>query len=119
MARKPAKLSKKQFGFFFHFLGHKSVYFHVVNVKKILVDHIRLFGRSENELKIGFLWKWCKKCKKKCLHFIIILECVTKIPNYILYFEGPGRRNLSENSYYQKLSGEKKGGIASECGVEI
>ncbi len=50
-------LSKKSILIFFHFVGHKSVYFQMVYVDKILVDHIRLFGGSENEVKIGFLWK--------------------------------------------------------------
>ncbi len=33
----------------------KSVYFQMVYVEKILVDHIRLFGGSENVVKMGFL----------------------------------------------------------------
>ncbi len=83
------------------------------------MDHIRLFGRPENEVKIEFLWKWCKEYKKIFLRFTIVLECVTKISSHILHFEGPGRRYLSESSYYQQLSREKKGGNAPECGVEI
>ncbi len=51
----------------------------MVKVENILVDHIRLFGESENEVKIGFLWEWCKKLKKNGLCFTIILEGVTKI----------------------------------------
>ncbi len=48
----------------------------MVYAEKILVDHIRLFGRSENDVKMGFLGKWCKKLiKKNCLCFTIILEC--------------------------------------------
>ncbi len=55
--RKPAKLSKKSILIFFSFLGHKNVYLQMVYVEKILVDHIRLFGGSENEAKMEFLWK--------------------------------------------------------------
>ncbi len=83
------------------------------------MDHIRLFGRSENEVKMGFLWKWCKKFKKKIVCFTIVHEGVKKIYGHILHFESPGRRYLSENSYYQQLSGVKKCENASESGVEI
>ncbi len=38
---------------------------------KILVSHNRLFGGSENKVKMGFLWKWCKKYKK---NFSDVLE---------------------------------------------
>ncbi len=41
----------------------------MVYVEKLLVDHIRLFGGSQNEVKIGFLWKWCKKYKKNLFMF--------------------------------------------------
>ncbi len=79
-ARKPAKLSKKLIWiFFFHFLGHKSVYFQMVYAEKILVDHIRLFERSENEVKLDFSGSGAKNTKKISLCFTIILECVTKI----------------------------------------
>ncbi len=54
-------VQKINFDFFFHFVGHKSVYFQSVYVEKILVNHIRLFGVFENEVKMEFLWKWCKK----------------------------------------------------------
>ncbi len=64
-ARKSAKLSKKSILFFFHFVGHKNVYFQMVYLEKSLVDRIRLFGGFENEVKMEFLWKWCKKFKKK------------------------------------------------------
>ncbi len=74
-----------------------------------LVDHNRLFGGSENEVKMGFLWKWCKKYEKNFFCFTITLECVTKISGHIFHFEGPGRKYLSENAYYQQLSEEKKG----------
>ncbi len=37
----------------------------------------------------------------------------------LLHFEGLGRRYLSEDPYYQQLSGEKKGGNAPESGVDI
>ncbi len=39
---KTAKLLKKSILIFFHFLGHKGVYFQMVYEEKILVDHIRL-----------------------------------------------------------------------------
>ncbi len=29
---------------------------------------------------------------QKLLCFIVIIECITKISGYVLYFEGPGRR---------------------------
>ncbi len=51
---------ENQFGFVFLLQGHKSGVF----VKKILLDFIRLFAVSENEVKMGFLWKWCKNYKK-------------------------------------------------------
>ncbi len=57
-------VQKINFDFFFHFLGHKSVYFQMVYGAKILVDHIRLFLGSESEVKMEFLWKWRKKYKK-------------------------------------------------------
>ncbi len=57
--------------------------------------------------------------KKKKLGLTIILEYVTKISGHIHRFEGPGRRYLSENPYYQQLSGEKKDGNAPESGVQI
>ncbi len=68
-----------------------------------------------------FLWNWCKKYKKKFLCFAVIFECMAKISGHILHFEGPGKRYLSENPYYQQLSREKKGGNhnALESGVEI
>ncbi len=36
----------------------------MVYVEKILMDHIRLFGESKNEVKMGFLWKCAKNNKK-------------------------------------------------------
>ncbi len=44
------------------------MYFFVV-CEKVLVDHIRLFGGSENEVKMGFLWIWCKQLKKKVVFY--------------------------------------------------
>ncbi len=60
-----------------------------------------------------------QKKKSIFLRFTVILECMTKISGHILRFEGLGRRYLSENPYYQQISGEKKGENAPESGVEI
>ncbi len=43
----------------------------MVYVEKIIADHIRLFGGSENEVKMGFLWKGCKKLKKKIVRVLL------------------------------------------------
>ncbi len=48
--------------------------------------------------------------KKKFLRCTVIFECMAKISGHIFHFEGPGKRYLSENPYYQQLSREKKGG---------
>ncbi len=91
----------------------------MVFVKNILVDHIRLFGGSKNEVKMEFLWKWCKKYKNKMFVFCYqTWVCGQDLRSYT-YFEGPGRRYLSENHDYQQLSGEKKGGNAPESDEEI
>ncbi len=82
----------------------------MVYVKKILVDHNRLFEGYEKEVKIGFLWKRCKKYKK---NFVLYYHTSVFDQSFsILHFEGPGRRCLSENPYHQQLSGKKKCGNA-------
>ncbi len=60
-----------------------------------------------------------QKIQNFCLRFTLIFEWVTKISGHILHFEGLGRRYLSENPYYQQLTGEKKGGNAFESSVAI
>ncbi len=41
----------------------------MVYVETILEDYIQLFGGSENDVKMEFLWKWFKKLKKKLFMF--------------------------------------------------
>ncbi len=60
-----------------------------------------------------------QKIQEKFFVFILSYSSVTKIPGYIHNFEVLGRRYLSENPYYQQLSGEKKAGNAPESGVQI
>ncbi len=65
-----------------------------------------------------FLWKWWKNTKKQFLLFTIIFECMTRISDHILHFEGPGKRYLSKNPYYQQHSVGKEGGNAPESRVK-
>ncbi len=68
---------------------------------------------------MGFCGSDAKNSKKKFLRFTIILGRVTKISGHIFHIEGPGKKYLSKNPYYQQLSGEKMDGNAPESGVEI
>ncbi len=62
---------------------------------------------------------WCRNIKICFSRFTIIFESLTEISGHVLHFEGPGRKNLSKNPYYQQFSGERMSENAPESGVEI
>ncbi len=108
-------VQKFNFDFFFHFVGHKMVYFQMVYVEKILVDHIRLFGGSENEVKMGFLWKWCQK--KNC----VLLSYLSVWPRFkVIYFilrllvEGIWVKILTINNFLDRKKVEMLLGSSTE-----